>query len=402
VGEMAFGPAVAGSSILYLLAAIVMGILLYRFKLPLWLVTSIFVPLVLAIIWYGTCLPRPVLDFLGGISIKQWDGILLVYCLIASLIPVWLLLQPRGYLGGWFLYLIIAVGLFGGLFGGFSIQYPAFNLDGLKSATNGKSIFPILFITIACGACSGFHGLVSSGTTSKQICRFRDSYPIGYGAMLLEGLVAVLAMATVMMLPLGDPALKADPTLIYARGIAKYLGLLQVNYSLALGFALLAFSTFVYDTLDVATRLTRYVFQELTGWRSRWGGFWAAVISLAVAYTFLFFTKEKGYLVAWPIFGASNQLLASLILLAVSVWLMQSGRRTAFYTVLPMIFMLVVTVWALAGLVTPMIGAWPDIMAGKIDPDIMISGVCGMLLLILSLSLVWIAALTMIRKWTGK
>lgn len=398
VSGLAFGPAVAGSSALYLLASVVMGILLYRFKVKLWIVTIIFVPLVLAIIWYGTCLPAPVLSALSGISIKQWDMILLVYCLAASLVPMWLLLQPRGYLGGWFLYLVIAVGLFGGLFGGFAIQYPAFNLEGFNSALNGKPFFPILFITIACGACSGFHGIVSSGTTSKQICRFKDSYYIGYGAMLLEGLVAVLAMATVMMLPLGDPSLKADPNLIYAQGLAKYLGLLKVNYSLALGFALLAFSTFVYDTLDVCTRLTRYIFQELTGWDSRWGGFWAALISLTCAFVFLMFTKEKAYLVAWPIFGASNQLLASLILLAISVWLIQSGKKLPLYAILPMLFMLVVTVWALVGLILPMIKSWLDITAGKFNPDILISGICGILLLVLGLSQVWIALRAVRRK----
>jgi carbon starvation protein len=401
VSGTAFGPAVAGSSVLYLLASVIMGICLYRFKMPLGLVTAIFVPLVLAIIWYGTCLPQPVVNALSGVSIKQWDGILLLYCLIASLIPMWILLQPRGYLGGWFLYLVIAVGLFGGLFGGFSIQYPAFNLDGFRSAANGKPVFPLLFITVACGACSGFHGIVSSGTTSKQICRFKDSYYVGYGAMLLEGLVAVLAMATVMMLAPGDQSLKTDPNLIYARGIAKYLGLLKVNYTLALGFALLAFSTFVYDTLDVCTRLTRYIFQELTGWQSRWGGFWSAVISLAAAYAFLLLTKEKGYLVAWPIFGASNQLLASLTLLAVSVWLIRGGRKKALYTVLPMLFMLVVTVWSLVGLVMPMARSMPAMRAGIFNPDIMIAGVCGILLLILSMVLVYIAVWTIRKKPVG-
>lgn len=398
VSGQAFGPAVAGSSVLYLLASVAMGILLYRFKVQLSRVTMIFVPLVLGIVWLGTRMPAPVLNALAGVSIKQWDAILLVYCLVASLVPMWLLLQPRGYLGGWFLYLVIAVGLLGGLFGGFSIHYPAFNLDGLKSAANGKAVFPILFITVACGACSGFHGIVSSGTTSKQICRFKDSYYVGYGAMLLEGLVAVLAMATVMMLAPGDPALKGDPNVIYAQGIAKYLGLLRVDYGLAFSFALLAFSTFVYDTLDVCTRLARYILQELTGWKSRWGGFWCAAISLCVAFAFLMVTKEKGYLVAWPIFGASNQLLASLILLAVSVWLIRGGKKMALYTVLPMVFMLVVTVWALVGLVSPMIAARSDILAGRLNPDIMISGVCGFLLLLLSLALVWIAAVSIAAR----
>jgi carbon starvation protein len=388
LARQSFGPAVAGSSILYIIASVAMGILLYRFKVKLWLATLIFLPLVLFIVWVGPHLPQPVLDLLGGISIKQWDAILLLYCLVASLIPVWLLLQPRGYLGGWFLYLIILIGLIGALFGGFHIEYPAFNLSGLKSAGSAKMIFPILFITIACGAVSGFHGIVASGTTSKQVCRNKDSLPIAYGAMLLEGLVAVLAIATVMMLPKGHDILRSDPNLIYAQGISSYLGLLKVNYQAALLFALLAFSTFVYDTLDVCTRLARYIFQELIGWRSKTGGVFAALISLFIPFVFLMLTKEKGYLIAWPIFGTSNQLLASLILLAISVWLIKSGKN-ALFTIIPMLFMMIMTVWSLLSMIIPFIRSSSGILQGSVSSDVLISGVCGIVLLFLSLMLLY-------------
>jgi carbon starvation protein len=397
ISQEAFGPAVAGSSILYLMAAICMGVLLYRFKIKLWSATLIFLPLVLFIIWVGPRLPQPLLTSLGGISIKQWDAILLVYCLAASLIPVWLLLQPRGYLGGWFLYLVIFIGLIGGLFGGFHIEYPAFNLVGLKSADNAKLIFPVLFITVACGAVSGFHGIVSSGTTSKQISRYKDSLPIGYGAMLLEGLVAVLAVATVIMLPKNSEILKSDPNLIYAQGIARYLGLLKVNYQTAFLFALLAFSTFVYDTLDVCTRLARYIFQELTGWKSKTGSILAALISLFIPFVFLMLTKEKGYLIAWPIFGTSNQLLASLILLAISVWLIKSGKN-AFFTIIPMLFMMIMTIWSLLSMVVPFIRSSPEILQGRVSTDILIPGICGMVLLVLSLMLLCEAAKSLFRR----
>jgi carbon starvation protein len=385
--DEAFGPAVAGSSLLYIVASLAMGVSLYRFKLKLLPATCIFLPLALFIVWLGPRLPQPFLTALSGISIKQWDGIILLYCLAASLIPMWLLLQPRGYLGGWFLYLVIFIGLAGALFGNFKIAYPAFNLAGMESPVNHKLIFPLLFITIACGACSGFHGIVSSGTTSKQVSRYKDSLPIGYGAMLLEGLVAVLAVATVMMLPASPEVLKSDPNLIYARGIARYLGLLHVDYSLALAFALLAFSTFVYDTLDVCTRLARYILQELTGWQSRRGAFLAAVISLAIPFIFLIFTKEKGYLVAWPIFGTSNQLLASLILLAVSVWLIKSGKNPVF-TLLPMIFMLAMTVWSLVNMIYPFAKSLTRLSGGGMPPDVAISGLCALVLLGLSLMLI--------------
>ena len=368
------GSAVAASSFMYLITAIIMGILLYKFKLKLGLATAIFVPVTLFIVWLGPQLPEGMLGAISGISIKQWHIILLLYCLVASIIPMWLLLQPRGYLGGWFLYLVIGAGLIGAIFGGFKIEYPALNLEGMRSAINQKALFPILFITIACGACSGFHGIVGSGTTSKQIKKETDSLSVGYGAMLLEGLVAILAISCVIILPKGSAILSGDPNLIYAHGIAKYLGLIKINYSIALPFALLAFSTFVYDTLDVCTRLARYILQELTGWRSRWGGLTASLISLLIPLVFLLFAKEKAYLVAWPIFGTSNQLLASLILLVLSLWLIKNKKNPVF-TIVPMVFMLCMTVWSLISLIFPFVS--------------MVSSISGAVLLILSFILIY-------------
>jgi carbon starvation protein len=394
----AFGPAVAASSIMYLALAVVMGVLLYRFKLKLWVLTLVFLPLVLLVVWIGPHLPTQVLTAFGNISAKQWGVFLLAYCFIASIIPMWLLLQPRGYLGGWLLYLTIIIGLVGALLGGFKIEYPAINLAGLRSLTNGKLLFPFLFITIACGACSGFHALVSSGTTSKQLNKESDAYCIGYGAMLLEGLVAVLALATVMMLPRGSQQLASDPNLIYANGLASYLGLLGVSFNVAFPFALLAFSTFVYDTLDVSTRLARYVFEEMMGWRSFAGGCAATLISLVIPLAFLLLTEEKSYLVAWPIFGTSNQMLASLTLLALSAWLAKSGKRV-FYVVIPMIFMMAMTLVALILQIKPFIAGLPDILRGaEVKPDVIISGVCGIVLLILSGSLIFMSAGIMLRR----
>ncbi len=379
----AYGPGVAASSILYLALAVIMGFLLRFTKLKLWLLTAIFLPLVLLAVWIGPQLPAPVLNSFAGVSAKQWDIFLLIYCFIASIVPMWLLLQPRGYLGGWLLYLTIFIGLVGALFGGFVIQAPPFNVAGLKSLANGSLLFPFLFITVACGACSGFHAIVSSGTTSKQLNKETDARPIGYGAMLLEGVVAVLALATVVMIKPGSDQLKMDPNLIYANGLASYLDLLGVRFSVAFPFALLAFSTFVYDTLDVSTRLARYIFQELTGWRGWAGGCLATAVSLAAPLAFLLATKEKAYLVAWPIFGTSNQMLASLTLLAISGWLIASGKR-AYYTIIPMLFMLVTTMAALVLQVRPFAAALPDLWGGKaVRPDIIISGICGAILLVL-------------------
>ena len=397
-GEEAFGPAVAASSIIYLGLAVVMGVGLYRFKLKLWVLTLVFLPLVLLAVWIGPHLPAQVLTAFGNISAKQWGVFLLAYCFIASIIPMWLLLQPRGYLGGWLLYLTIIIGLVGALLGGFKIEYPALNLAGLHSLTNGKLLFPFLFITIACGACSGFHALVCSGTTSKQLNKESDAFCIGYGAMLLEGLVAILALATVMMIPAGSPRLASDPNLIYANGLASYLGLLGVGFNVAFPFALLAFSTFVYDTLDVSTRLARYIFQELMGWQSFVGGCAATLISLAIPLAFLLLTKEKAYLVAWPIFGTSNQMLASLTLLALSAWLAKSGKRV-FYVVIPMIFMMAMTLVALILQIKPFIAGLPAILrGGEVQPDVIISGICGIVLLGLSGSLMFTSARTAITR----
>ena len=386
--DTAPGPGVAASSFLYLLMGVTLGIVLRRFKVKLWIVTAIAIPLLALVIWWGTRLPASVVEALLSVPVKSWEIVLLVYCFIASLLPMWLLLQPRGYLGGWFLYLTMAAALFGALFGGFGIHYPALNLEGLQSPLNGKLLFPIVFITVACGACSGFHGIVSAGTTSKQIAKESDMRPVAYGSMLLEAVVAILALATVMMLPKGDPLLKSDPNFIFAKGISGYLGMAGVGSYFALSFALLAFSTFVYDTLDVCTRLARYILQELFGWKSLAGAVGATFITLSLPLAFLLLTKEKGYLVAWPIFGISNQLLASLTLLAVSIWLIRTGKRARF-AVLPMFFMLVFALWALVLQIKPFVAALPALGGeGGMKPDVMISGVCGIILLVLSVWLI--------------
>ena len=385
-GDEAFGPAVAVSSGLYLLVGVIMGIVLYKFRVKLWIATLIALPLVFGAIWVGDVLPPAAVARLDQVSVKQWEVVLLAYCFIASLIPMWLLLQPRGYLGGWFLYLTMAVALAGALFGGFNVQYPALNLHGLQGADTGKLIFPVLFITVACGACSGFHGIVAAGTTSKQVDRESNTFPVGYGAMILEGGVAVLALATVMMLARGDAVLSKDPNFIYANGIARYLGFIGISYKIAISFALLAFSTFVYDTLDVCTRLGRYVLQELFGWSSRTGAFVATLLTLAPALAFLMLTKDKGYLVAWTVFGTSNQLLAALTLLGVAVWLAHTGRKVIF-AVAPMLFMLVVTVTSLWLLIKPF---FQSLLSGAaVTAEMAVSGIVGVILLVLAL---WVVA----------
>ncbi|MBI4354366.1 MAG: carbon starvation protein A, partial [Candidatus Omnitrophica bacterium] len=279
-----------------------------------------------------------------------WNGIILAYCFIASIIPMWLLLQPRGYLGGFFLYVVLAAGVVGLLLGGERIQYPAFL--GWTSQ-RGLPLFPMLFVTVACGACSGFHGIVSSGTTSKQISREPDCRLVGYGGMLLEGLVAVIALSTVMLLAPGDPTLAQSPDRIYANGLSHFVEHFGVNRDFARSFALLAFATFIYDTLDVATRLGRYVLQELTGWKGWWGRIGATLATLALPALCVSLTIRDtsgnivpAWKVFWTIFGTSNQLLAALTLLTITVWLKRSNRPW-WLTAIPAAFMAVMTLWSL-------------------------------------------------------
>jgi carbon starvation protein len=269
---------------------------------------------------------------------------------VASFVPVWLLLQPRGFLGGFFLYVTLAAGLVGLLLGGDPVRYPAFL--GWTSQ-RGFPLFPLLFVTVACGACSGFHGIVSSGTTSKQIAREPDCRAVGYGGMLLEGLVAVLALATVMLLAPSDAATQQSPDRIYANGISAFIERLGVDREFARSFALLAFATFIYDTLDVATRLGRYVLQELTGWKGRWGSAGATLLTLAVPALAVSWavTDPQGNVVPawkvfWTLFGTSNQLLAALTLLAVTVWL-RATRGPWLVSAVPTVFMLTMTIWSL-------------------------------------------------------
>lgn len=346
------GGAVAFSSAAYLLLAVVMGLVQRKFSPPLWLVTAIFVPATLGVVWLGTkCSTWLVLP--GASAARIWGAIILGYCFVASLLPVWLLLQPRGYLGGFVLYLVLAVGVFGIFFGGFEVRQDAFKgwtqRDASGQVTPTGLLFPFLFVTIACGACSGFHGLVCSGTTSKQIARESHCRPVGYGGMLLEAFVALIALGTVMI-----AARPEAPSVTYAKGIASFLTVLlgREQFLFAFIFGSLAFATFVFDTLDVATRLGRYILQELTGRRSRQAAAVATAVTVGVPLFFILSSEPPGpgrrpaYMDFWTLFGTSNQLLAALTLLGITVWLKRQGRRF-WFTFVPMLFVMAVTISAL-------------------------------------------------------
>ena len=200
---------------------------------------------------------------------------------------MWILLQPRGALGGYFLYAVLLFASIGLLFGGYEIQFPAF----IDSVNSQSPLFPILFITIACGACSGFHALVSSGTTSKQVSCETHIKPIGYGSMLIEGMIACVSIACVMILAANSEILSKAPNFIYAQAIGSFMQLVGIPITFGISFGLMAFTTFVYDTLDVCTRLGRYIIEELVGLNGIKGKLISTIITAGVPLFFIFQTS---------------------------------------------------------------------------------------------------------------
>ena len=373
-GQEVTGAGIASSSLMYLALPIMMGILMKYTRMSVGVATLIFLPLVGLSIWAGQYVPIDMTAILktfiptadDKMAHKTWDVLLLVYCCVASIVPMWLLLQPRGHLGGYFLYIALGAGAVGLLFGGASIEYPAFNG---WTTPKGETLFPVLFITIACGACSGFHSLIASGTTSKQLRYETDAKLIGYGAMLLEAMVAIVSLSCVMILTKDAALLKnPQPNLVYAQGIGSLLekfaaavrGVGWTNFSLSaqltVSFALMAFTTFVYDTLDVCTRLGRYIIQELTGWHDAKGRWLGTLLTGGVPAFFVMQTihgadgkPQPLWRIFWALFGASNQLLAALTLLGITVWLWRTRRAiwVLFVAGIPTVWMYTMSTWAL-------------------------------------------------------
>jgi carbon starvation protein len=370
------GGAVAAASIFYLILAVIMGFVQRYFNPPLWLLTVIFVPATFVMVWLGTQVSTYFI-----LDAKWWAVLILAYCCVASMVPVWSLLQPRGYLGGFVLYFALALGVIGIFFGGYEIKQDAFKAFDTGKATG--LLFPFLFVTIACGACSGFHGLVCSGTTSKQIDRETHIRPVGYGGMLAEAFVALIAIVTVMIVA-QDELTGLKPGTIYGNGIGNFMTLLigEKYRNFAITFGAMAFSTFVFDTVDVSTRLGRYIVQELFRWPTRLGAWVGTLMTVALPMYFIAFAPPGSWVKFWTLFGASNQLLAALTLLAITVWLHQRRQKIA-YTLLPMLFVLVTTLYALVKLTIA------NFSGATVDPVAMVNGITSASLIALAVYLVF-------------
>ncbi len=338
-------PAVATASGWFISVAIIFGFLMRSGKFTLGQLALIFFPLTFAGLAVGHYFPMVELDK------SPWIWLTLGYCFIAAVLPVGLLLQPRDFLSAGFLYAILGIGLIGMLFSGETIQMPAFS--GWESDKLGMLV-PFLFITVACGACSGFHSIVSSGTTSKQIKKESDVRRISYGGMLIEGVLAVFAMGCVAVLTMGEREAGGTPVGIFAAGAAKFFGAVGIPTNLGAEFAMLAISTFLLTTLDTCTRLTRFLIEELFSWRNEASRYLGTAIALALPCLLVFQqfpgadgTLQPAWKAIWPLFGATNQLLAALALLTFVVFL-KASRVGYGFALLPAVVMIVMPMTALA------------------------------------------------------
>jgi len=337
-------PAVAFSGTLYIFMAMLFGVLIYKRGVSLSVVTVVMVPVVIGAVFFASGNEWVQTTF--ALSKNTWRLILTVYIFFASVLPVWLLLQPRDYLASYMLYFSVLLGAIGMIFGSkFEVNLPAFK--GANPA-EGVYLWPMLFVIVACGAISGFHSLVGSGTTSKQLRRETDAKLVGYGSMLLEGVVAVIAIGTVMM---AGGILKGGPTVTYGKGLGQFASLIGINPKVGTSLGLLALNSFLLTSLDTATRLARYQFQEFFDMKVN--RYVATAVGVVFALALLYY-KTGGvpaWKLIWPVFGASNQLVAALALLALAVWVKLGLKKNNAFAMYPFFFMIATTMAALLFLI---------------------------------------------------
>lgn len=342
-------PSAGTSSILFMILAVLFGIALYRLKVQLWIATLVGVILLFLSIPAGNLFPIQLSAF-------YWQIFLLIYIFIASVTPVWILLQPRDYLNSFFLYALMLGGLVGVFFAAPTINIPAFNSFSLDKV---GYLFPALFVTVACGAISGFHSIVGSGTTAKQLDKETDGRIVGYGGMLIEGMLAVLSLVAVASM-VNDEFINIlvtkGPVPAFSLGVARFINAIPVtNISVptAQTFTALAVSAFALTSLDTATRLARFMFQEYFEHKESQEKSFITNRYVSTGITVAFgaaLTFSGQTMSIWPVFGSANQLLAALALLALTVWI-ANLRKGFLFVLIPMLFMFAVTLTALGMLV---------------------------------------------------
>lgn len=334
---------VASASGLFILAALGLGFLITKKKASDLASGIIAVDLLIACIVLGILFPVFLPRFI-------WLYLVFAYILIASVTPVWLLGQPRNYLSSFLLIAMVAAAFLGVVFTAPALAIPAF--AGFE--VDGNYLFPTLFITVACGAISGFHSMVSARAASKQINNEKYMLPVSYGAMLVETLVAILALIAVGSLGLGDKIPRNTPPVIFATAVSGFLHQIGLPIQVSFTIVSLAISSFVLTTLDTVARLGRLSFQELFSSDldvkkpSRFAALLSgkplsAIATLGPAY----FLAVTGYQKIWTLFGAANQLLAALTLIACLLFLKKTRRRF-FMLLIPTVIMLAITFTSLA------------------------------------------------------
>ena len=330
-------------SIMFMVFAVVLGLIQKKFNLTGWKEAVVGIVCIVASFAIGMNCPL----IFGKAA---WSYITFVYIFFAAVLPMWLLKQPRDYMTTFMFICMIA-----GAVVGLVVAHPTMNLPVFTGFTNEKlgTMFPILFVTVACGAVSGFHSLVSSGTSSKTIENEKDMPKVGYGAMVLESLLAVLALcvAGAAAADDGTPA-AGTPFQVFSSGVAGFFEMFGVPVYVATAFMTMCVSALALTSLDAVARIGRMSFQELfsvddmehaEGWRKLFCNvYFSTVITLA----FGFLLTKIGYANIWPLFGSANQLLSALVLITLCVFLKVTGRSNKMIFP-PLIIMLCVTFTAL-------------------------------------------------------
>lgn len=378
-GSLAVPNASAASiSMLYIFVAMGFGFFIRKFQPKEGVKLAVGVMLFFAMMAAGIAFPV-------YFDATVWRYVVFAYCFIASVLPMWLLMQPRDYLSSFLLLGMLAGAVIGVLVANPTISMPAF----VGFEVKGLSLFPILFITIACGAVSGFHSLVSSGTSSKTIDNEKDMLSVGYGSMLVESLLGVVALVIVCSAASGGVLPQGTPFQIFAGAVGGFFMMFGLPQHVAVCFMTMCVSALAMTTIDSVARIGRMSLQELfaTDEGEEQGAlakffsntYVSTIITLVLAYLLCL----AGYMNIWPLFGAANQLLSALVLIALAVFLRTTGRK-GWMLYVPMTFMFLVT---MSALVLSVMGIYTKLGTG--DFVFMVDG----LQLILALALMTLAVL---------